>query len=248
MRTPYSIHCIQIICWVEEKLFACAFPTKFIAFLYKNTNKAILNVNKIISRLAWEYFPRSFSVNTFHSWWTERQFRTRVVYFWPNKRSLPATTTTTKMEEMKPIVNQQKQREDPRKLARILFYVWSGVTGIMWCYFMMLTGVRTHSIMRTAQAHQEKYRDGLEPIPYTMRCKWYRILQCFCCSITLKISIQILNTRIFQRCLFSNFCSPHLEFCPVDCWPLAFVRWVHFETMHIDYSSKLTNIYSTLTE
>lgn len=80
----------------------------------------------------------------------------------------------TKMDQKMPILNVYlpQQCKDPTKLCRILIYVIGGVSGISCLIGMLVTGIFTHIIMRTTQINEEKYRDELEPLPNTMRCKF----------------------------------------------------------------------------
>lgn len=66
-------------------------------------------------------------------------------------------------------VYQPGKCEDSLKSLRILIYVISGLTIIMYFYYMLPTAIFPHRVMQTTQVNEERYGDGLEPMPYTMR-------------------------------------------------------------------------------
>lgn len=57
------------------------------------------------------------------------------------------------------------------RIYRIYIYVVSGITGLVWLYSTLPSSAFLHSVMQTIRANEQKYRDELEHIPYTMRSK-----------------------------------------------------------------------------
>lgn len=82
------------------------------------------------------------------------------------------------------------------RIYRIYIYVVSGITGLVWLYSTLPSSAFLHSVMQTIRANEQKYRDELEHIPYTMRSK--------CINVYSQVKDEFWKSNIlFSRTIFT---------------------------------------------